>query len=282
MKGFPWLLLFALAAGAGLGILYSWIIAPVQYVDTTPASLRADFKDQLRSVIAASYAATGNLERARARLKELGDTDPVRALSAQAQRMIAQGDSLGTVEEVAQLAEVLGSGAAVQPSTATPPAPALVTPARSQAASIPPALTKTIIPEQVINPPATISSATPRPTRTPTPAPGRPYELVAQDTLCDSELQEGLLQVIVMDARRREVAGAQIIASWDGGEEHFFTGFKPELGDGYADFIMQAGAQYSLRVADGGPPISGVSAPSCTANDGTVTTGQIKLTFQRQ
>ena len=193
--------------------------------------------------------------------------------------MIAQGDSLGKVEEVAQLAEVLQSGAPVQPSTPSPLAQSAATRASSPAASLPVGLTETIIPEQIINPPATVSTPTPRPTRTPTPAPGRPYELVAQDTLCDSELQEGLLQVIVMDGRRREVPGAQIIASWDGGEEHFFTGFKPELGDGYADFIMTPDVIYTVQLARGSDIVSGLTTPTCQASNGETFFGGVKLTF---
>jgi hypothetical protein len=280
MKRWGWLIPLMLLAGIGMGILYSWIIAPVRYVDTSPDSLRADFRDDIREAIAASYAATGNMERARARLAYLGDADPAQALNAQAQRMLTAGAQSDSVEQVARLAADLESEpAAAQLPTAQPEATATRVPALTRTPA--PGLTETIIPEQIINPPATISSPTPRPTRTPTEAPGRPYDLVAQDTLCEPDLQEGLLQVVVTDARKRQVAGAEIIAAWDGGEEHFFTGFKPELGDGYADLVMQPGAEYSVRVAESGLPISGVIAPSCTARDGTVTTGQIRLTFQR-
>ena len=51
-------ILLALLAGLGLGLAYSWLISPVTYVDANPAILRADFKDQYRVVIAASYTAS--------------------------------------------------------------------------------------------------------------------------------------------------------------------------------------------------------------------------------
>ena len=139
-------------------------------------------------------------------------------------------------------------------------------------------LTETIIPDQVIEPPATISTATPRPTHTPTPPPGKPFEMVAQDTLCQTDLQDGLLQIVLTDSHRRQLAGIEI--SWDGGEDHFFSGFKPELGNGYADFVMQPGIVYSVRVADG-TPVPNVSAPACTSADGTTFTGAIRLSFQQ-
>ncbi|MGE5248586.1 MAG: hypothetical protein ACM3QS_00095 [Bacteroidota bacterium] len=282
MRRFPWLLLFALILGAGLGLLYSWVIAPVRYTNTSPDSLRPDFKEELRASIAAAYAATGNLERARARLALLGDPDIVQALNAQAQRMVAAGDSAPSVQQVVELAGDLQR----EPSptgTATLPAVSLPTEAPIEETSSPPPLdlTQTLIPQQTLPEPGSLASPTPRPTRTPTPAPGAPFELIAQDTSCDAALQPGLLQVTVTDARRRQVPGAEIIVTWDSGEERFFTGFKPELGDGYADFIMQPGMSYSVRVGEGGPPISGVMPPPCTG-DGISSAGQIELTFQQR
>ncbi len=104
--------LAAFAVGLALGVLYAWVISPTRYVDTTPATLRADFKDQFRTAISAAYAATGNLDRARARLILLGDPDPVQALTAQAQRMLATGQPFSVAQQVAQLATDLASGIA--------------------------------------------------------------------------------------------------------------------------------------------------------------------------
>lgn len=285
MRRFPWLALILFLLGAALGVYYSWVVSPVRYVDTPPDSLRADFKDQMRASIAAAYAATGDLQRARVRINLLEDTDPVQALNAQAQRMVASGDPYGSVEQVARLAVDLQAGA---PVAQAPTATRLPTQTFEEepTAETPPV--ETPIPGETTEPPAPTTDAseaaaspTPRPTRTPTSRPGLPYGLVSQDTLCEEGLAEGLLQVVILDTRRRPAPGREVIAAWDSGEEHFFTGLKPELGNGYADFVMQAGTFYSVRVAAGGPPVTGVTPPSCTAEDGTVTTGQIKLTFQQ-
>src|SRR3970040_1448363 len=88
-------LILALLTGLVLVLAYSCFISPVTYVDANPAILRADFKDQYRVVIAASYASTHDLPRARARLELLSDTNPIGELSAQAQRMVGLGESLG-------------------------------------------------------------------------------------------------------------------------------------------------------------------------------------------
>ncbi|HIE57173.1 MAG TPA: hypothetical protein EYP88_02930, partial [Anaerolineales bacterium] len=86
-----WYLFTGLVIGIILGLIYAWIIAPVQYVDTEPVTLRADLKDTYRLTIAQSYAVTGDLARAQARLALLGDEDSAQALAEQAQRAHADG-----------------------------------------------------------------------------------------------------------------------------------------------------------------------------------------------
>jgi hypothetical protein len=75
--------------------------------------------------------------------------------------------------------------------------------------------------------------------------------------------------------------GIKIVITWDGGEEGFFTGLKPELGDGYADYLMTPNITYTVQLASGSDVATGVSAPTCQASDGGTFLGGIKLTFQR-
>ncbi|MFN8411519.1 MAG: hypothetical protein U0Z26_03945 [Anaerolineales bacterium] len=277
-----------LLLGFGLGLVYSWLISPVTYVDASPALLRTDFKDQYRVVIAASYAATHNLPRARARLETLGDADPVGELSAQAQRMLASGETLEKVSPLAQLATDLQQGFVATSFTNTPVAPVtetinLATPFIEE--TFP---TETLAPEEptlaiVETPfaPQTVFTPTARPTFTAIPAPGSPFSLVGQDTVCDSSIPAGLLQVMLMDSRRRQIPGIELIVSWDQNEDHFYTGLKPELGNGYADFIMKVDTIYSLRVVEGGTLVPNLVAPTCTDPNGVNYLGGLLLTFQQ-
>ena len=286
-------LILALLIGLGLGLAYSWLVSPVTYVDANPAILRADFKDQYRAVIAASYASTHDLARARARLELLSDTDPIGELSAQAQRMVGSGESMERVQPLAQLATDLRQGVVSVPITSTPfiamtNTPAFETPSSEEAT---PTVTAeftelTFTPtsssfEQTPIVPQAIYTPTPRPTFTPVPAQGDPFTLVGQDTVCDPDLQPGLLQFILMDARRRQVSGIEIIVTWSQGEDHFFTGFKPELGNGYADFVTQADTIYSVRIVEGSTFVPNISAPTCTDPNGVNYTGGLLLTFQQ-
>ncbi len=304
-------LLLALLAGLGLGLAYSWILSPVTYVDASPDILRADFKDQYRSVIAASYASTHDLGRTRARLELLGDADPAGELSAQAQRMVAAGESAEALQPIAQLAQDLQQGFASVPATSTPTpviptsskttSPGTITatlfvPTKTPLASATSttlgatALSVTETPQptstnsfvQTAFAPAASSTFVPRPTFTPIPPPGKPFDLVNQETVCDPEAQPGLMQFILTDRRRKQVPGIKIIVTWDQGQDRFFTGFKPELGNGYADFVMQADTIYSVRVVEGGASIPSISAPICKDPGGSDYIGGWLLTFQQQ
>jgi hypothetical protein len=284
--------IFALLTGLGLGLAYSWLISPVTYVDASPAILRVDFKDQYRSVIAASYASTQDLPRARARLELLGDVDPIGELSAQAQRLLASGEPFENVRPLAQLATDLQQGFASVTLTRMPIAEVINTPTLLTLETPfieTPIPTETFVVEEptlsfeqtLVIPQQPLSTSTPRPTSLPNPVASAPFTLVGQDTVCDQTIKEGLLQVILMDSRRRQVPGIRVIVTWEQGEDHFFTGLKPELGNGYADFIMKADAIYSVRVVEGGSFVPNITPPTCTDPNGTNYMGGLLLTFQQ-
>lgn len=290
MKRFPWDFLLALLAGLGLGLAYAWTISPLRLTDSEPSVLRADFKDQFRSVIAASYAATGNLPRAQARLSLLGDPDPIEALNAQAQRTISSGDFAGA-DQLAALASGLENGTNQPPqvfitSTLEASKPlnveATVTLLPSPEVA-PPELTGTpeIFETQIVETQPVLNTPTPRPTRTPPPTQGAPFRLIGQDTVCDPNLPERLLQVIVFNSSRRQLPGIRIVITWDTGGEEFFTGLKPELGNGYADFVMFPDTSHAVQLALGSDIATDLVPPACRAPNGETYLGGYKLTFQQ-
>lgn len=289
----------AFLIGLGIGLAYAWFLSPVSYVDAHPSILRADFKDQYRIVIAASYQSTQDLPRARVRLSLLGDADPISALSAQAQRMLAANESFETVRPLAQLATDLQLGYVSNPVTPTVLPTSLHTPQveptiemtdivsedetvapdleGEEAQAIP---TSTLSFEQTPLIPTFSETITPRPTSTLNPVINIPFTLVGQESFCDPS-KPALMQLMFMDSRRNQVAGVEIIVTWNQGEDRFFTGFKPELGNGYADFLMQADTIYNVRVVTGGSFVSNISAETCTEPNGFQYPSGILLTFQQ-
>lgn len=289
----PWYLLTGVALGVVIGVLYSWMLSPVNYTNTRPASLHPDFKDRYRALIAAAYMANGDLARARSRLELLKDEDIYRALAEQAQRTLAGGADVQEAQALGVLAIALGqppessggasatTGGTASPGaslTSTLPgdsAPDSLSPSSGGTPSSP-AVTLTRPPR----PTATFALVfTALPTRTATPTLVAPFVLDRQDLACDVNNQAALIQIVTLDKDRQEVPAVEIIVSWPGGEDHFFTGLKPEISLGYADFDMIPGVVYTVRLASGGQAISNLSAQECEDQGGNRYYGSWQLTF---
>jgi hypothetical protein len=316
----PWYLLTGLVLGIGLGLIYAWVFQPVQYVDTSPASLRSDFKDQYRALIAAAYLANGDLLRARARLELLKDKDMFRTISEQAQRTLAQQGSDADARALGLLAIALGQappGPAVaitqqrltpqaqptgteevhQPSD-TPAPGALQLTATSAALGIG-QLTPPANPEPTIESSADLSTANslviaspvaaetsipsqiaaPAPSTALTATPGGPFVLLSQEKLCDQPLEVPQLQIEALDRFNNPVSGILVIVAWPGGEERFFTGLKPEKGQGYADFTLTPGTLYNLRLGENGERVTDLAGLMCTPASGAPYWGAWRLKF---
>lgn len=94
----------SILAGLAAGIYYGWLINPVQYVDTPPSNLRADYKADYALMAAEIYAADGDLTMASYRLTWLGEVTPLRAV----QQAIITGQELGYTEKDIELLANLG------------------------------------------------------------------------------------------------------------------------------------------------------------------------------
>ena len=184
----------------------------MRYINTTPATLRSDFKDQYRMLIAASYASTHDLARAKSRLELLGDTDPIQALSAQVNEcwhrvsysvqynrspcwlMICSQKSphippTATAESIISNEPPTSTPAISLSGTETPQA----TPIESPTIEV----VSTIIPMTI----------TPRPTHTATPTAGAPFVLLSNDKVCKPNLTDGLMQISVINSRGHQMPG---------------------------------------------------------------------------
>jgi hypothetical protein len=64
----------AVLAGVTLGLVYGWVINPVQYVETSPDTLRADYKTDYVLMVAEAYHTESDLSLAVRRLAILGNT----------------------------------------------------------------------------------------------------------------------------------------------------------------------------------------------------------------
>ena len=68
--------ILAILLGAAAGMFYGWVVSPVKYVDTTPDSLRVDYKSDYVLMVAEAYSADRDLALAVQRLSALGSAIP--------------------------------------------------------------------------------------------------------------------------------------------------------------------------------------------------------------
>jgi hypothetical protein len=151
------------------------------------------------------------------------------------------------------------------------------------ATSSAPALQKATLPASTLvsSTGAPGATATSGPTRFPTFTPGAPFVLDSRKLICDQVLSDPMIQVQTVDATGQAAPGVEVIVTWVGGEDHFYTGLKPELGLGYADYVMDPGTTYSLRLAEGSQPVSDLTAGQCEKPGGGQAWGAWLLTFKR-
>jgi hypothetical protein len=264
------LLLLGLIIGLALSLTYVWVLNPVESYNVALADLNPADKEEYIVLIAAAYAIEGDLNRARARLSELGDPDSARTVAKLAERYIAEKRSTTEIRSLAKLADALGvtsSDLVVYISTPTPTSTATVTPSPTLA---PPTATSAATPTSTPAPATPTATATtePSPSSTPTQVtrqatptmPGGPvFRPVEQRALCHQ--LDGILQIYVRDATGRGLSGVEIAVTWSDGEDHFFTGLKPEVDPGYADFQMEPSQTYRVAlVGKPGEPVEGVGS----------------------
>ena len=103
----------AISVGIGIGLFYGWEINPVQFVDTTPASMRADYRADYVLMIAEAFHTDQNADSAIRRLAVLGSSSPAE-LAAQA---LQTGHTIGySSEDISMLQELTRALQAYQPA----------------------------------------------------------------------------------------------------------------------------------------------------------------------
>jgi hypothetical protein len=73
--------ILAILLGIGLGVAYGWLISPVQYVDTSPDTLRIDYQADYVLMVAEAYQHEQDLPVAVRRLALLGNPAPADQVS---------------------------------------------------------------------------------------------------------------------------------------------------------------------------------------------------------
>ncbi len=234
-----WLL--ALVAGVGLGLFLAWYVFPVSYTQAQPYDLDGRAKDEMLRMIASAYALDNSFELANQRLYYLQLPDVKTRLNE-----LAQQETNGlTQQALVKLRLDLD-----QPGVARARSTATARPTRD----LTPAPRITVI---VLEPTAIVPTAIP-PTPLPTPIPptSEPnpnaprFQLLEKRALdCLSVGGGATIQVEVQDANGKGLAGILVEVNSARGNEQFYTGFKPEWGNGFGDVTVVPGT-YAVHLVE--------------------------------
>ena len=104
MRIIPSRLVIGLVLGVATGLIYGWIISPVEYINTAPDSLRADYRTDYVLMVAQAYAVEDDLELAQKRLAALGPEPPSEATLQAIQFAAEHSFSQADIEALRQLA----------------------------------------------------------------------------------------------------------------------------------------------------------------------------------
>jgi hypothetical protein len=89
--------------GIALGLVYGWVINPVEFVDTTPDTLRADYRVDYVLMVAEAYQADGDPSVAARRLAVLSSQAPGEVASGAADLARQYGFSNSDIELIQKL-----------------------------------------------------------------------------------------------------------------------------------------------------------------------------------
>ncbi len=112
--------LIASIIGIALGLLYGWVIDPVRFTDTTPDSLRADYRTDYVLMVAEAYHADHEADLAVRRLAIFGGESP----AAIAERALQTGRDRGYAPtDVSLLQQLTRAMQSYQPAPPTAVSP---------------------------------------------------------------------------------------------------------------------------------------------------------------
>ena len=85
----------AILIGLALGLVYGWVISPVEYLDTTPTTLRYDYRTDYVLMVAEIFDSNQDADQAVHQLAQLGSDPPVEIVI----QSLGYGTQLGYASE---------------------------------------------------------------------------------------------------------------------------------------------------------------------------------------
>lgn len=271
--------LLGLLLGLAGGLLYSWVLSPVVYTDASPSRLNDTYTDEYLFLVSQSYALTGDWAQAQERVAALQLDNAPQRVASLFEQSLREGRPAPHVRNLAFFTQRLGGQSPALSLFGPTPQPPPVTPTQASLAAT---ATATLLPTPSPTSPPTRTpppTLTPSPTLQPSATPRPDFQLLSQQRVCDPDGPATRIEVFTLDIDEEPLPGTEVIVSWDGGSDRFFTGFRPDVDPAYGDFSMMPDISYSVELAAGSPRIGGLRIEPCSQGAGGHPGGW-RLTFQ--
>jgi len=220
------------------------------------------------------YGSEGDWERTEARLLNLEPSE-IRVVAADVlEQATVTGQPVEVLERLAEFAAAYGvstPGVAIygqgDVAAGTPVAGAVSGQATPTQVPVIPSLTMTPVP-----------TVTPSLTPTQPVTETSPLRIISQTLTCATTPSiavslELSRTIEVRNREEQEIVGLpmrEIWLLWDDGADRAITGFRPDLGLGYADFVVIPGRSYNLYIdSPYGRPLLAVQVEACPPDEGT-------------
>jgi hypothetical protein len=261
------------------GLIFTWFLSPLTYMDTYPPMLAPRYRQDWARMAVWAYAMEENRDRTQVRLLNLPRSEVATVAAEVLDRAVVQGHPIEVLQSIARLAAdygAAGPGVMVYlESAGTLPFDPLPVASPTSVTDDDPTVTRTST-----TPPVTATAARPRrSTSTPTPLPTLelPIRIISQTLTCElsPRIAISLEMSRTVVVRRREVTEQvglpmrEVWLIWESGSDRAITGFRPEIGLGYADFDVEPGHVYNLYIdSPTGPPVLTVQVEPCLPAEG--------------
>jgi hypothetical protein len=255
LRSARFIFLAGLIAGLACGLSYAWLINPLNRSQTGPAQLSRAEQDSYILLVSEAYAADGDWSAVERRLAALNDPIVPGRVVELMEKAVREQHSLPQAQHLAALARDLGASSAAVPLFAPPIAPppaavATITTSRETAARATSAPARSTADEEEAAP-ATQAAVMPD-----------AFELLGSELNCDGAAV-ARLAFFVEDGLGAPRPGAAIMVRWEEGADTFYTGMRPEIDPGFADFEMTPGVVYAVIGPDGKALLSDLQTEPC-------------------
>lgn len=273
-QGFPWIpLLVGVVIGLVGGVYYAWYLNPVNLTNISPQQLTADDQQAYVILVSEAYLQEADLERARVRLSATGAHDLADLVVSRANTAYLSGAALHEVRALTILARALGGE----------PLPDMFPTTAPTASGGNPTATFEGVPSPTPSPIVPTATSLPvRPTVTATPVlipADTRLKLIAKEPMCKDNYPAGRIEVYVNDIGGNGIPAIKILVEWADQQATFFTGLKPEIDLGYADFQMTPNQTYTVTLVGLAEPVFGIDSHACETPSNTVQTPTYQLVY---